>query len=64
MDWFLYDNGLRHERVKIILLKRKTFSLILVLEKTFCQLKLLIARLIRSTFASLECQTSLKYGGE
>ena len=39
--------------LKIVLLKRETFSLILAFEKAFSQLKLLIARLIRSTFASL-----------
>ena len=47
----------------MVLLKRESFSLILVLEKAFSQLKLLIARLIRSAFASLQYQTSLKYEG-
>ena len=26
MNWFLYDNGLRHERVKLINLKMVVFS--------------------------------------
>ena len=26
MDWFLYDNGLRHERVKPICLEQTDFS--------------------------------------
>ena len=33
MDWFLYDNGLRHERVKVIMLKLRmsdTVSLYLI----------------------------------
>ena len=51
------------ETFKIVLLKRETFSLILVSEKAFSQLKLLIARLVRSKFASIKDQTSLKYGG-
>ena len=27
MDWFLYDNGLRHERVKYVISVRKKQSL-------------------------------------
>ena len=38
---------------KIVLLKKETFSLMLVLEKAFSQLKWLTARLIRSAFSSL-----------
>ena len=34
--------------IKIVLLKRETFSLILVVEKALSQLELLTARLIRS----------------
>ena len=39
--------------LKIVLLKRETLLLILVLEKAFSQLKLLIARLIRLAFPPL-----------
>ena len=39
--------------LKITLLKRETFSLVLVSEKAFSQLKLLTAPLIRSVFALL-----------
>ena len=51
------------ENVEDRFVEKKTFPLILVSEKDFPQLKLSIIPLIRSVFASLQCETSLKYGG-
>ena len=31
MDWFLYDNGLRHERVKEALIKVRTYLILLII---------------------------------
>ena len=31
MDWFLYDNGLRHERVKEALVKVRTILILLII---------------------------------
>ena len=52
-DFAIAYYGFMRNMFKIVLLKRETFSLILVLEKAFSQLKLFIARLVRSAFASL-----------
>ena len=38
MDWFPYDNGLRHDRVTVVVLKKSIFFRVMFSSISFCQM--------------------------